>query len=166
MYCDKCGQEVKPGQRFCDSCGKAVSPIGIATPASRLAKHLHILGILWLVYAALALLGAVVTGILSITLFAVGRLHDLNSPNFNGAPLFLHALFILISGFLFIKSMAAVFTGFGLMNRQSWARSLAIVLAFLAMLSIPFGLALGIYTLWVLMSPTAEEEYRSISTSS
>lgn len=37
---------------------------------------------------------------------------------------------------------------------------LTIVLAFLALFNIPFGTALGIYTLWVLLPAESDEEYR------
>ena len=165
MFCDRCGREVAANQQFCGACGKAVATTGLGTPISRLGRHLHILGILWLVYSAFALLASCVIGLISMTLFGPGsRLRE--TPNFPGGALFLHSLMMLIAIFLFIKAIAAVCTGFGLMNRQPWARSLAIVMSFIAMLSIPFGMALGIYTLWVLMSANAESEYRILSASS
>jgi hypothetical protein len=37
---------------------------------------------------------------------------------------------------------------------------LAIVLGCIALVHIPFGTALGIYTLWVLLPAESEEEYR------
>ena len=165
MFCDRCGREVAANQPFCGACGKAMSPGGLGTPVSRLGRHLHVLGILWLVYSAFALLASAVLGIIAMTLFGVGS-HLRETPNFPGGALFLHALFTLIAIFLFIKAIAAVSAGFGLMNHQPWARSLAIVMSFIAMLSIPFGMALGIYTLWVLMSANAESEYRALSASS
>jgi hypothetical protein len=135
--------------------------VGLAQP-SRLGRHLHILGILWLVYSAFALLASAVVGIIAMTIFGPGsRLRE--TPNFTGGGLFIHSLMMLIAILLFIKTIAAVSTGFGLMNRQPWARSLAIVMSFIAMLSIPFGMALGIYTLWVLMNANADSEYRAIS---
>jgi hypothetical protein len=33
----------------------------------------------------------------------------------------------------------------------------------ISLLNIPFGAALGIYTLWVLISQTGEQEYRMLS---
>ena len=165
MYCDGCGREVKPAEHFCSSCGKAIPAAASAVPVGRLARHLHILGILWLVYSAFALLASAVVGIIAMTIFGPGsRLRE--APNFPGGALFLHSLMTLIAIFLFFKAIGAVSTGFGLMNRQPWARSLAVVMSFIAMLSIPFGMALGIYTLWVLMSVNSESEYRAITLSS
>lgn len=40
----------------------------------------------------------------------------------------------------------------GLLHFRPWARILAIILAVLHIFSFPFGTALAIYTLWVLLS--------------
>jgi hypothetical protein len=49
--------------------------------------------------------------------------------------------------------------GWGLLHRESWARILALIAGFLALFHPPFGTALGIYTLWVLLSAESEREY-------
>jgi len=41
--------------------------------------------------------------------------------------------------------------GWGLLQRAPWARLLALILAFLALFNVPFGTAIGVYTLWVLL---------------
>ena len=46
------------------------------------------------------------------------------------------------------------------MQREPWARMLAIVLGVLNLFDLPFGTALGIYTLWVLLPAESEREYR------
>jgi hypothetical protein len=163
MFCDKCGAQLGAGQRFCGACGKEMAPLGLPFPASRLSRHLHILGVLWVAYSALGLIGAAVLMVLSRTLFAPGSGVVHGPPDFPGLPIFMHSLFHFLFILLLIKSVGGVLAGFGLLNRQSWARPLALVWSFLAMLNIPFGMALGIYTLWVLMSPSADEEYRRIS---
>jgi ABC-type spermidine/putrescine transport system permease subunit II len=61
------------------------------------------------------------------------------------------AVLMAVTGFL---------AGFGLLERRPWARSLTIVLAVIALLHPPFGTALGIYTLWVLLPTESEDEYR------
>jgi hypothetical protein len=40
---------------------------------------------------------------------------------------------------------------------------LAIVMGCLNLIHIPFGTALGIYTLWVLLPAQSEREYRNVS---
>ena len=53
-------------------------------------------------------------------------------------------------------------TGISLLMRKSWGRILAIVIAILSLIRIPFGTALGIYTLWVLAPSTSGAEYDAI----
>jgi hypothetical protein len=50
-----------------------------------------------------------------------------------------------------------------LLQKQQWARMIALVAGFIALLNIPLGTALGIYTIWVLMSSNAEEEYSKLA---
>jgi hypothetical protein len=50
--------------------------------------------------------------------------------------------------------------GWGLIERQPWARILAIVLGCLALLHFGIGTALGIYTLWVLLPSDSAREYQ------
>ena len=56
-----------------------------------------------------------------------------------------------------------ILTGWGLLDRQPWARMFAIVLGCFNLIDMPFGTALGIYTLWVLYRRSSEEEYRQIA---
>jgi hypothetical protein len=37
------------------------------------------------------------------------------------------------------------------------------ILGFISLFNIPFGTALGIYTLWVLLPAASDEEYRALS---
>ena len=163
MFCDRCGTEIRGEQKFCSSCGKEIAPMGLNAQASRLSRHLHLLGVLWVAYAALGLVGAAVILTLSRTIFSPGAgvLHP--TPDFPTLPMFMHSMFHVIFIFVLIKSAGAALAGFGLLNKQAWARPLALVWAFLSMLNIPIGMALGIYTLWVLLSPSADEEYRRMA---
>ncbi|HEU5414159.1 MAG TPA: hypothetical protein VFW31_10395 [Candidatus Angelobacter sp.] len=80
-----------------------------------------------------------------------------------GAPFFLQPMLTAIGAFLIVKAVLGIAAGWGLIQRETWARILAVVLGFLALIRIPLGTALGIYTLWVLLSPGADEEYRAMS---
>jgi hypothetical protein len=75
----------------------------------------------------------------------------------------LHPFLSFIGVLILLKAAAAVAVGWGLLNREPWARIVAIVLAFIALFNIPFGTALGIYTLWVLLPSEAESEYHEES---
>jgi hypothetical protein len=47
----------------------------------------------------------------------------------------------------------------GLFERAPWARTLGIVVGFLALVRFPLGTALGIYTLWVMLPQESGAEY-------
>ena len=56
-------------------------------------------------------------------------------------------------------SLPGLAAGYGLLKHQPWARILAIVVGILSLLNFPLGTAIGIYTLWVLMQPTAADYF-------
>ena len=155
MYCDRCGTELQPEQRFCSSCGKAVGASVPPAPDSRLARHGQLLGILWLVLSGFRLLGAGVLLIIANTLLArIGKIEGVQ-----GIPGFLQPLLSWIGGMLLIGALAGMAAGWGILHRESWARVLALALGFISLLDVPLGTALGIYTIWVLLSPEAGDEY-------
>jgi hypothetical protein len=53
-------------------------------------------------------------------------------------------------------------TGISLLRRARWARTLAILTAFLALIHPFTGTVLGIYTLWVLLPSASGQEYEQI----
>src|SRR5437588_10702876 len=154
MYCNFCGNALVANQPVCNQCGNVVLGRSIV---SRVEQHLRLVGILWIAYAVFHALGGFVLLIVSNTIF--GR-------SSNGEhPAFLHPLLSGIALFLLLKAGVSLITGFGLLERQSWGRPLALVMAFIALLNVPFGTALGVYTLWVLMSPQADTEYSRLAAS-
>ena len=76
---------------------------------------------------------------------------------------FLHGLLTVIGVAVLVKAAAGFLAGWGLLQRQSWARIVAVVLAFISLFNIPLGTALGIYTLWVLLPSDSEAEYSRMS---
>ena len=161
MFCDRCGTELQPGQKFCGSCGK---PAGIvAVPAAghgRVGRHLQLLAILWFAASAINFIGAGALFIIGNTLFArVGGIPE----GWTMPQSFLHGMFNSLGVLLLIKALAGLAAGWGLLERQPWARPLALILGFVSLLNIPLGTALGIYTIWVLLPPQADEEYRQLA---
>ena len=71
--------------------------------------------------------------------------HGVNPPWF--MPAILHFAWIMIT----LRSGLALAAGWGLMERAPWGRIVAIVAAFLCILKIPFGTALAIWTLVMLL---------------
>ena len=54
--------------------------------------------------------------------------------------------------FFFILAVPGFFAAWGLLHFRPWARVLAIILGVLHIFSFPLGTALGVYTLWALLS--------------
>jgi len=154
MYCNVCGNLLSANQTVCSKCGNSI--LG-RIQASRVEQHVRLLGILWIAYALFHALGGCILLIISHTIFG---------PYSSGDhPAFLHPLLSGIAFFLLLKGGVSLIAGFGLLERQSWGRPLVLVMAFIALLSVPFGTALGVYTLWVLMSPQADVEYNRMAAS-
>jgi hypothetical protein len=182
MYCSQCGTQVNPGQTFCTKCGQSIAaststadpaslpdfsiaPTMITTPTrptmpaalarpSRVARHLSVLGILWIVLSVLRLVPGVAMLVFRHMRFPFmlipisGHMRSFLSP-------FMVAVGLLISGF----AIAGAIAGWGLMDRRPWARMLAIILGCISLIHFPFGTALGVYTLWVLIPEGGETEY-------
>ena len=163
MFCDACGAQVQADQRFCGTCGKPLGMVVAGRVSTRVADHRQMLGILWIIYAFLHLIGAGVLFVLANTLFV----HLANLPQArNGPPLtFLTPLFTFISIAILAKGLLALAGGVGLLQRQHWARLIALVSGFISLLSIPVGTALGVYTIWVLMSANGETDYAKLAES-
>lgn len=161
MFCDACGAALQPGQAYCTRCSKQV--IGpVVEGSGRVARHAHLLGILWIAYSALSLIGGVILMIVSHTIFGPFGLPHMPG----GPPMFIRPLLSAIAVVLLCKAVAGIAAGLGLLQRQEWGRILAIVLGAISLINIPFGTAIGIYTLWVLVSPGADKEYAALARSS
>jgi len=156
MYCDRCGTQLQESQAYCPRCGKQAGSVPLMPVRSRLAGHVRLLGILWLAISVFSLL----PGIVLLTIFGHAGYWW---GGFSGFPYFVPGLMRFI-GLLFLGGgVLGIITGWGLLEHQPWARMLAIVLGVFRLLEPPFGTALGIYTLWVLLPSGSEEEYRRMA---
>lgn len=160
MYCDSCGTPIPAEHRFCGSCGKPVG-ISVAPPAepNRVGRHLHLLGILWIIASSFHLIGAGVLFSLANTMGGHVVFVEGDFP----LQAFLHALLNGVAFFVLLTGLTGIATGWGLMEKEPWARTAALVLGFLILLHAPFGTALGIYTLWVLLPQHASAEYQRLA---
>ena len=180
MFCANCGGQVQPGQNFCNRCGQATTPTPSGPPSapippsptlngtapaatapysgipqpSRVAGHVQILGIIWIVVSFLRLIPA-----LAMVFFGHIGIPFLTIP-MRG---FLMPIMGALGAYLAITAVVGFLVGWGLIDRRPWARMLAIVVGCLKLIDFPFGTALGIYTLWVLASQGAEAEYQRMA---
>jgi len=79
------------------------------------------------------------------------------APAFNGAPPWraedagaVVATTLFISAVFFVLGIPSLIAGFGLRKGKRWARTVAIVVAVVALAYFPLGTAAGVYTLWAL----------------
>jgi hypothetical protein len=153
MFCDRCGAQLQDSAAFCPSCGRRMGPGPLIPARSRIAGHVRLLGILWLALSVFRLLPG-----LGLWFF-FNPVHAF----FPGMPMFVNGIIRGFAFFMLAGGVVGIVAGWGLLERKPWARMLAIVLGFLNLLDMPFGTALGIYTLWVLLPAQSEEEYRAVS---
>jgi hypothetical protein len=130
MFCDRCGLQVPDQARFCPSCGKGFGgPAAVPAAAKgRVTRHVRTLATMWLILSAFRMLTAVV-------LMGLGG-HRIYIP---GMPFFVHQILSGI-GFMFLVGAAlGLIAGWGLLQRESWARILSLVMGILNLFDAPFG---------------------------
>jgi hypothetical protein len=184
MFCDQCGTPSEPTANFCTRCGKSLSPV-IPSPSlpqtatayplptapavsrGQVRRHLPLLAVFWILYAAIRLVGV-------FWLFAVGRVFipsfitaiiSLSQPIAHRYPfgwLVSQSLGILTAWIAFWAALELI-AAWGLLERAAWARLLVLILAVLSLFRFPLGSLLGIYTLWVMLPGYAAAEYAELS---
>lgn len=120
-----------------------------------MATHVKVLGALYLVFSALALLAAL------FLLVAAGGAAGIVGAAAEPGDAAVAIPIIGLAGsalavMLLVLALPGLLTGWGLLSYKPWARIVGIVLSALNLLNIPIGTALGIYGLWVLLSRDTE----------
>jgi hypothetical protein len=132
----------------------------------RVKRHIQPLGILWTVNGILRL-GEVAWLMIFGSQFVPG-MRDWVGPE-GRLPFGWSLESLILRGVYALGVSLALFgvlhlvLAWGLFEREPWARMLGIVLGCLALLRFPFGTALGIYTLWVLLPESSAREYDRLS---
>lgn len=62
-----------------------------------------------------------------------------------------------------VFAVPGLVAGWSLLTRRAWGRVIGIVVAVLHLFNIPIGTAFGIYTLWVLSEPEAEQYFAGLA---
>jgi len=107
--------------------------------------HVKIVAWLHIVLSALVLL---VTALVLIVFLGIGLL--LATTDEAAAMGIFAVIATIVGGFLFLVSVPGLIGGIGLLQRQNWARILVLILSVLQLFHVPFGTAVGVYSLWVL----------------
>lgn len=63
------------------------------------------------------------------------------------------------------RAILSLAVGIAILTRQPWGRIFAIIIAVLTLIKPILGTVLAIYTLWVLLSRNAEQDYAEIAAS-
>lgn len=159
MFCNRCGTELSPASNGCPNCGRRIGDPVRAIAQSRLERHLQTLGFLWMVIGGLFLIPAVFLMVFG------GGVHLVIRDQEHMAGLIPLLLYIAGSTMV-VLAAGGVCVGLGLTQRRPWARTTALILAALALFHPPFGTALGVYTLWVLLADENGDEYRYLTRTS
>jgi hypothetical protein len=113
-------------------------------------RHVNLLAILWSLWGALAVLVGI-----SMLLLAGGALAPVLEPGSENIALaagLTAALFALTGAIAVLWGGAHVLAGLLLRRRLPLGRILSLALAMVNLVVLPFGTALGIYALWVLLT--------------
>jgi hypothetical protein len=159
MFCDHCGAQLQIGDPRCGRCGKAVLGL-IELRRNRVRNHVRMVGILWMAYSSLYVVAGVAVLVTAEVVFG-GAFHFQGSPSPEVAS-WLRPLLTCVGWLILAIAATGFFTGWGLLQREEWARTVALIAGFVALLRIPLGTALGVYTLWVLLPAESHEEYKAL----
>lgn len=110
-------------------------------------RHVGLLAILSSLWGALAMLIGV-----SMLLLAAGAMAILAAPDGGFAAGLTAATFAVLGVFAVLWGGAHLWAAAMLRRHHAWGRFLTLGLAIVNLLILPFGTALGIYALWVLMT--------------
>jgi hypothetical protein len=107
--------------------------------------HVKVIGVLWIILGALCLCLAFFA---FLVFFGVAQI-----PNVDVEPGLLRLIGIIFSSFLGLIGLPQIIGGLGLIKHKEWSRILMLVVSFLSLFHVPFGTALGIYTMIILFNP-------------
>ncbi|HEV2114261.1 MAG TPA: zinc ribbon domain-containing protein [Terriglobales bacterium] len=164
MFCNSCGKELQTGQQFCGACGQPVGVARVPSATNRVAENIKVLSVLWLVYASFTLLGGFAVWVfMNAFLPAVAAEIARTQPNAAPIPAFFHAILTFVVIAVLAKGALDLAAGVGLLQRAPWGRIVALIAAFISLLNLPFGTAIGIYTLWALLTGDADKQYERLA---
>jgi len=63
----------------------------------------------------------------------------------------------MVAVFVILLSVPGIVGGIWLLKHRPWARYLVLVVSVLALLNVPLGLGIGVYSIWILLQPETEK---------
>ncbi|HAH22553.1 MAG TPA: hypothetical protein DCL77_02100 [Prolixibacteraceae bacterium] len=98
--------------------------------------------------------------LIALTLYSILRLIGgfINDPS---GEMVLRIIANVASTILVILSVPGILAGWGLYKRREWARILTLILSVIGLFNFPFGTAIGIYSIWVLIQPESVASFEN-----
>lgn len=116
--------------------------------AQRLDGHKKVLGILYIMSAALTTLGALLINALLSLIFTFA--FEQADPEEQRIMDFIMALTAYLPAvIIFIFALPTFIAGIGLLTKQSWAVIISLIVGCLKLFSFPIGTAIGVYAIWI-----------------
>lgn len=132
---------------------KKTSAIPAKAEGLSIEKHISLLGGLYITFSSITLIAAIII-FLAITGGGIISGDELAIAITTTVASIIASLLVLISA-------PGIICGIGLLKQRPWSRIFALILGAINLINIPFGTALGIYTIWVLMKPQSEEIFKN-----
>jgi hypothetical protein len=160
MYCSGCGHALDAGQSFCSQCGRPAAAAGATyRPGPEFllqsyAGKLRTLSIVWFAYAAFSLCAGIAS-LAFANAFLLGHFSPWAQGPWMDGPMpwmgFMPMLLRFGWAFLILRTGLAIAAAWGLLEHAPWGRIVAILASIFCLLKFPFGTALGIWTLIMLL---------------
>ena len=116
-------------------------------------RHISLIGILWIVFGGLSL----AFGFLGFfVLFGISFIPDMGHE----APFILRTVGTIAVLFFALLGLPKIFAGIGLLKKKEWGRILTLIVSFISLLNIPFGTALGVYSIIILVKEESVQYFK------
>ncbi len=120
-------------------------------------KHITLVGILNIVYRAIAIIGAIVLFLISYGFSFIMRIisrfdHTDMQEVTPEVFCFIQTILTIIGILILIFAVAGIIGSIGVLKRKEWGRITLLIVSFFSLLSIPLGTILGVYSIWVLLN--------------
>lgn len=122
-----------------------------------MGRHVTILG--WL-HIAHGLMLILIASIIFVTLMGAGVITALTSGDTETVTV-LSIVALSISFFFSLFAVPHIVAGVGLLRRANWGRVVAAVCGILGIMNMPFGTAIGVYTIYVLFNKDIERAFHA-----